>query len=312
MVTSAFEEGVAKKWDVVLATQIENLNPIDKTEYAENILQEESLLLEALQKLNLKACCIGWNDPQFAWSSTNCVIIRETWDYFHRIDEYKAWLSSVKDQTTLINPFDTLSWNLDKFYLKDLELKGVVIPPTIFVKRGERKTLTHWIDESGWDELVIKPAVAGGARDTHRIRKMEISKYEQIFQSLVRNERMLIQEFQTNILTEGEKTLVMIGGEFTHGILKKGKPGDFRVQDDHGGTVHNYQPSQKEINFAIHAIGKVSPTPAYGRVDILTDNAGNLVLQELELIEPELWFRFNPKAANLLGAKVKDYLETVS
>ena len=39
------------------------------------------------------------------------------------------------------------------------------------------------------------------------------------------------------------------------------------------------------------------PAPAYGRVDLVRDNHGNLAVMELELIEPELWLRNHPPAA---------------
>ncbi len=40
-------------------------------------------------------------------------------------------------------------------------------------------------------------------------------------------------------------------------------------------------------------------------VVILTDNNGNLALVELELVEPELWFRKNVKAAKALASAIK-------
>ena len=41
------------------------------------------------------------------------------------------------------------------------------------------------------------------------------------------------------------------------------------------------------------------------RVDIILDNNNQLALSELELIEPEMWFRFNPDAAKKLAIKIK-------
>ena len=96
----------------------------------------------------------------------------------------------------------------------------------------------------------------------------------------------------------------MIGGKYTHAVKKTAKKGDFRVQDDHGGTIEKYQPTKDEILFAENCL-KASPfNPVYARVDLVYDNNNILSLSELELIEPELWFRNNPTSANLLGEEV--------
>lgn len=300
---------MTRSYDVVLATQLENLNPKVLDEYHQNILEEERLLLDALQQVGLSAKCVGWDDADFDWNSTRAVVIRETWDYFHKIDEYRSWLELVNDASRLVNPYDTLVWNLDKFYLRDLNEEGVNIPETIFLEKGDQRFLADLQTETGWAELIIKPAVAGAARDTYRINVDDISAHESIFRKLVDEERMLFQQFQPDVVKNGEKTLVLMDGEYTHGILKMAKKGDFRVQDDHGGTVHSYEASEKEIAFAKQTLAKVRPLPLYARVDIITDVNGNLALQELELIEPELWFRFNPESARKMARAIKKSLE---
>ena len=112
---------------------------------------------------------------------------------------------------------------------------------------------------------------------------------------------MLFQEFQYQIQSKGEMSLMMINGKFTHAVLKKAKTGDFRVQDDFGGTVIDYAPNKEEISFAEKAIAACPKETTYGRVDIFYDNDNRLSLGELELIEPELWFRKHPTAANKLS-----------
>ena len=90
--------------------------------------------------------------------------------------------------------------------------------------------------------------------------------------------------------------------------LKKAKEGDFRVQDDFGGTVHDYDPTENEIRFAEAAVKACPELPIYARVDIFEDNDGNIALSELELIEPELWFRNYKPAALALAKGVKERL----
>ena len=96
----------------------------------------------------------------------------------------------------------------------------------------------------------------------------------------------------------------MIGGKYTHAVKKIAKKGDFRVQDDHGGTVEKYEAKSKEIKFAKKCIKKCPFSPIYARVDIVYDNNNQPSLSELELIEPELWFRKNPNSAEKLSKEI--------
>ena len=114
----------------------------------------------------------------------------------------------------------------------------------------------------------------------------------------------MFQEFIKNIISKGELSLIVIGGKYTHAVKKTAKKGDFRVQDDHGGKVEVYHARDKEIEFAEQCINLCLEMPLYARVDIAYDNNNELSLVELELIEPELWFRNNKKSAELLAKEI--------
>ena len=114
----------------------------------------------------------------------------------------------------------------------------------------------------------------------------------------------MFQEFLDDILKNGEISLKLIEGKYTHSIKKIAKKGDFRVQDDHGGKVVNYNATQGEINFAKKCLKATDYIPIYARVDFIYDNDNNPSLSELELIEPELWFRNYPQAAKLLAESI--------
>jgi glutathione synthase/RimK-type ligase-like ATP-grasp enzyme len=163
-------------------------------------------------------------------------------------------------------------------------------------------------EKLNWQETVLKPCISGAARHTYRLNKNNIADYENVFKQLVANEAMILQPFQKNIVKQGEVSLMVIDGKFTHAVLKIAKKGDFRVQDDFGGTVQTYNASLEEIKFAENAVKACIDKPIYARVDVFTDNDGILALSELELIEPELWFRNNPEASNLLAAAIKKFI----
>ncbi|MFY0675222.1 MAG: hypothetical protein JXQ87_17635 [Bacteroidia bacterium] len=277
--------------------------------YINNIFKDEELVTEALKSEGFTVERTNWDNDTFDWSKTDFVLFRTTWDYFDRFDEFRKWLEVVNSQTTLINPKTTIDWNFDKQYLKELEAKVVNIPKTQIINCGDSESLNHHLNKSGFNKAVLKPCIAGAARHTYVINKSNVQDHESVFKELIANENMILQEFQSSIQNKGEVSIIMFGGNYSHAVLKKAKKGDFRVQDDFGGTVHEYSPTEKEIEFAKHVVSKVEPKPTYARVDYFWDNNNQLALGELELIEPELWFRKEPKSAELLAKTIaKQYL----
>ena len=299
------------QFDVVVLTDRRYVNPEKRTPYVKNVLLEDQLVLEALQGEGLKVVRKSWDDVGFDWSSTKLAVFRTTWDYFDRYEEFSKWFLAASQQTQFVNSKKLIDWNIDKHYLKDLSKAGVIIPKTVFVEKGTKTTLekafSEAIDHFGFrkDIFVLKPCVSGAARHTYKIKKEDIANYEVVFQQLLPEEAMMLQEFQNNIVSEGEISMMLFNGEFTHAVLKIAKPGDFRVQDDFGGSVHEYQPSADQIAFAQKVVNAAPELPVYARVDLFKDNDGNWALAELEIFEPELWFRRNPSAAQKLAKAIK-------
>ena len=139
----------------------------------------------------------------------------------------------------------------------------------------------------------------------------QASEYEVIFQELIAEESMMLQEYQEKITTKGEVSYILFGGVYSHAVLKKAKAGDFRVQDDFGGSLHVYTPSEEEIAFAENALAQCPELPVYARVDVFWNNQNELVLGELELIEPELWFRRSESAADECAHAILGYMQSV-
>ncbi len=283
--------------DITILTCKAYFQPKEMTPYISNILLERKLLQEALEKKKLKVDCTYWDDPEYDWSQTKTIVFRTIWDYFERYDEFSLWLDMIKNKTKFINPKSLIDWNIDKHYLADLENRGIAIVPTTYVDRGSYRTIESVCDEKKWTDVVIKPAIAGGAFHTHKVQKEERTSFEDLFKKLVSERDMLIQPFQKTITTLGEASLMVFNGKYTHAILKKAKTGDYRVQDDFGGTVYDYTPTPEEISFAEKVFEACDPMPAYGRADIIWDTNGKILLGELEIIEPELWVRNHPKSA---------------
>ncbi|WP_033958885.1 ATP-grasp domain-containing protein [Psychroserpens jangbogonensis] len=295
-------------YDCVILTEQRYLNDSKTDAYKHNVYFEDRLVYYALEELGLKTLRLAWDDMFFDWSTTKSVLFRTTWDYFDRYDEFSEWLEIISKQTTLLNSEALIRWNLDKHYLLDLEKNGVQITESHFIEQGVKVSLTQLHHILNWKDTVLKPCISGAARHTYKLNPENLEVHESIFQELIANEAMMLQPFQYNIVSKGEISMMVFNGEFTHAMLKKAKAGEFRVQDDFGGSVHEYSPTASEIEFAETCVKACNELPIYARVDIFEDNNGNLALSELELIEPELWFRTNPDAAKLLAQAIKQKL----
>jgi glutathione synthase/RimK-type ligase-like ATP-grasp enzyme len=295
-------------YDITILTEACYVNPTEQDQYIDNVLLEDELIIKQFEAKGLNVHRINWDNPDFDFTTTKYVLFRAIWDYFDRFPEFSKWLREVSKQTQLINPTEQIVWNMDKHYLKDLEDAGINIVKTNFIEIGDNRTLKEVIADSDWDHVILKPAVSGGARHTYNIKPGESNLHEAIYKELIAEEAMLIQPFVNSIMEKGEISFMVFGGNYSHAVLKKAKAGDFRVQDDHGGTLHPYEASAKEIEFVQNVMDKCKTMPVYGRVDVAWDNDGELALVELELIEPELWFRKSEASSRMLADAVMDYL----
>lgn len=293
------------KFDVIVLTDHRYLTDSDDV-YKHNVFYEDLLVIRALKAEGLMADRKAWDDTSFDWSSTKSILFRSTWDYFDRFEEFSEWLHHVSNKTTLINSERLIRWNIDKHYLLVLAKNGIPIPKTEFIEVGTKTTLKDLHKTLNWTETVLKPCVSGAARHTYKLNLENLEAHEAIFSELIQTEAMMLQHFQHNIVSEGEISMMVFNGQFTHAILKKAKAGDFRVQDDFGGSIHDYSPTQDEILFAEHAVKGCPELPVYARVDMFTDNTDQRAVSELELIEPELWFRHFPEAATVLAKVTKE------
>ncbi|HET7904995.1 MAG TPA: hypothetical protein VFM17_10560 [Candidatus Eisenbacteria bacterium] len=290
-----------RRWDVPVAPEGDW--------YVANILLDDRLLTEALASRGLTAVRVDWARPEIDWSRFRCAVLRTTWDYFTRFPEFTEWMARLERVTRLCNRPEIVRWNVDKHYLADLESRGVAVVPTRFFERGSGVELREALERSGWTNAIVKPCVSGGAWHTYRVSPDGAAALESTWRELLANQAMMIQPFQEDIVGRGEVTLMVLNGRYTHAVRKTAKSGDFRVQDDHGGSVHDYEPTREEIDLALRAMAACRPAPVYGRADMVRDNDGRLAIMELELIEPELWLRHHPPAAGDLAEGIARFVE---
>ena len=65
------------------------------------------------------------------------------------------------------------------------------------------------------------------------------------------------------------QSLVFLGGEFSHAILKTPKSGDIRVQEEHGGVSALIEAPDWAINEASKILSMCPDGTAYARLDVV-------------------------------------------
>ena len=275
--------------------------------------EDERRLLDALTALGAEAVPAVWDDPLIDWSSFDAVILRATWDYSRRIEEFIAWTRRVASVSILLNPADIVEWNTNKRYLTDLATAGVPVVPTVFVEVPQSSSVSvSWEPPAGFAEFVVKPVVSAGSRDTMRYSPVTSGDAPDLHvrRLLAAGEAVMIQPYLEAVDTIGETALVFIGGEFSHAVCK----GQMLRLDTEGEKVAGLyvveeitprSPSQAErvvAGAALAAIPGGLGRVLYARVDLIPDASGAPVVLELELTEPSLFFQHDDTAAPRLAA----------
>ena len=260
------------------------------------LTSEDQCLCSFLQTLGVQTHAVIWDAPDVVWDTYQAVIVRSCWDYHLHPSRFLTWLRHLKRlQIPLWNPAPVVEWNLHKTYLRELHMQGVAIPPTCWLTRGCTVELATIFVDQGWKEAVIKPAISATAYHTWRTTR-EKGRQEQLrVAASLQHADMLVQQFMDPVVTYGEWSFVFFHKHYSHAVLKKAKFGDFRVQDDFGGTVEVVSPGKALIEQAQQIIQCIKEPLLFARVDGI-ERDGRLVLMEVELIEPFLFLTSTPHA----------------
>ena len=118
----------------------------------------------------------------------------------------------------------------------------------------------------------------------------------------------MIQPYLPSIETDGEVSLIYLGGRFSHAIRKVPQPGDFRVQPEYDGIITPHTPEPDEFAAAEAALKAVEEPLLYARVDLVRDLGGSPALIELELVEPDLYLGHDAGAPARFAKAVRSAL----
>lgn len=259
------------------------------------------MLIPEFSELGIESRPVIWDVTDAGWQEFDAIVIRSCWDYHKRLQDFLQWLGEMeKLGISMFNSPSLVRWNCDKSYLKDLAEQGVPIAPTVWLTREAPRQLSTILRKQGWNRAVIKPTVSATAYKTWLVSSdVSEADQEKLSALLKMHGSVLVQKFMPEIATAGEWSLIFFDKQFSHALLKRPKQGDFRVQEEFGGDVRQQDPPDELIKQASEILSIVQSDCLYARVDGLLQDE-QFILMELELIEPALYLKAHPMAAQRL------------
>lgn len=273
----------------------------------------DRLIIPELEQLGIDVTPAVWDDARVDWGRFDAVVLRATWDYPERREEFLDWLGRVDASMLLLNPYDVVVWNTDKRYLRDLAAAGVPIVPTLFIEPDE--DLAGWEPDASYADFVVKPAVSAGSRDTERyaVADPRDVALDHIRRVQGEGRTVMVQPYLDAVDTEGETAMLFLGGQFSHAIRK----GPLLQRGVVGVTIDGLfleesidprEPTSSQLDVAHAAVAAIPggfDRVLYARVDLISGPDGSPQLLELELTEPSLFLDHGAGAPALFARAIQ-------
>jgi glutathione synthase/RimK-type ligase-like ATP-grasp enzyme len=266
------------------------------------VLDEDGALLQAaLADAGVAHEVCVWDDEGVDWPSYDLVVIRSTWDYWDRHEEFLAWTRRVP---RLANSAEVVAWNTDKTYLARLAEAGVPVVPTEYVRSAE-----------GWTPpavpFVVKPTVSAGARRTAAYAAGDPAARAHVTDLLDAGLVPMVQPYVEAVDVAGETAVLVFDGEVSHAarkaaLLTVGAGAGDGV--DSRAFVSAAEASAEELAVTHQVLDVVRSWGhelLYARVDLLPGP----VVVELEVTEPSLFLRHAPGSAERFAAAVRRWAQ---
>ena len=260
---------------------------------------DDQPLVYALAREGLRAIPAVWDaaPPR----DVDAWIVRSVWDYHLRADEFLAWVDRASATLPFWNDPALIRWNAHKTYLRDLVGRGVAVVPTLWADATHQLYLAAELRARGWHDVVVKPAVSASAHRTARFGADDRAAAQLHCDALARDGVAMVQPYLSSVEGYGERSFFFIDGAYTHAVRRQ-------AVLTHGFEAERpaplVEPSAAEMALCLAVLRALDVAPLYARVDVAPDDEGTPQLMELELIEPRLYFRECPKAAERLAAAI--------
>lgn len=266
----------------------DNMIPGNTHERADSFERDEQMgkIVPAFAALGMEAQLVRWREIGARAGEFDAVLPLLVWDYFE--DNERAFLKQLglaDAKTKVFNNYNCVKWNARKSYLDELERSGAPVIQTVVLERASESAVMKAFETLKTDKVVIKPQVGGGAWKQVLYTKGDPFPAKDTLPPA----EAMVQAFLPSVVDEGEYSFLYFSGQFSHGVIKRAKKGDYRVQSIYEGTEDSYKPNQAERDTARAVLDALEFTPLYARVDLIRGRDGKLKLIELEMIEPYLY-----------------------
>ena len=279
---------------------------------------DDARIVAALGERGAEAAIVPWDEPGAEWEAFDLVVIRSTWDYARRRDEFLAWAESIGDR--LHNSPALIRWNSDKRYLGEMAEAGISVVPTRYVEPGEAPPELD-------GEVVVKPNISAGGRDTGRFGAGAHEEARSLIAAIQASGRVaMVQAYEPAVDTVGETAVLCIDGVPAHALRKRAvlRPDEVApVRDDGVGAAEiMYDPglvtptdaTAAELAHAREVVAWIEDRfgyrPLYARVDMVPDHNGEPLLMELEAIEPNFYLGQVPHTTSRVAEAITRRAET--
>ncbi len=249
----------------------------------------DDVLAAALADRDVEVSRPCWDDADVDWAAPDLAVVRTTWDYAERREEFLAWAERTAAQVAVVNPPDVLRWNTHKSYLMELEERGAPVVPTAWLGRGDRVAVADLVASRGWGDALAKPAVGVGGRGLVRISGAAPEAAQAEVDALLEHGDVLLQPFLSAVEADGELSVVVIDGAVSHAVRKRPQAGEYRVQEERGAHHELVDVDRETAALAEWVVEATGQELLFARVDLLTDELGAQQLVELEATEPDLY-----------------------
>jgi glutathione synthase/RimK-type ligase-like ATP-grasp enzyme len=248
---------------------------------------------------------VRWDDARADWLGYGAVVLRSTWDYHRRVDEFHTWIDRMDAIGARVwNPPRVLRWNTDKRYLARIAHPSLSPPPTAILERGTAVNLQALLEANGWDEAVLKPAISADGFSTERTSRERAAPDQAVLDAMLGRGDVVVQQLVPEIRTNGEISMMFFGGVFSHAVSKRPQAGEFRVQERLGGRIAWTDPPPALVEHARALLDAHAPGCLYARVDVVI-TADRVVLMEVELLEPSLYLEHHRPSARAFALAIQ-------
>lgn len=175
---------------------------------------DEQNLPDALRDRGMEPRIAQWDDPSVNWEDAGVVVVRSVRDYARNPKRFIEWAESVP---RILNSAQTMKWNTDKHYLKNLQKLGLPTIPTTWMEPDQRLS-KHQIYTRfpAQGDFVVKPVISSGGRGTGRYTATDPKSLGDAVQhamdELAEGRSVMVQRYLDVIDRSGETSLIYFNG----------------------------------------------------------------------------------------------------